>query len=65
MSIVRGEDRPVLERGPGLTECEAADLLWLFNDPSLDDKLVRQRGWSSTTFQEWLTESLLRNLLNA
>ena len=50
---------------PGLTECEAADLLWLFNDPSLYDKLVRQRGWSSTRFQEWLTESLLRNLLNA
>lgn len=28
----------------GLSEREAADLLWLFNDPSLYDKLVRQVG---------------------
>jgi len=49
----------------GLSEREAADLLWLLNDPSLYDKLVRQRGWSSARFQEWLTESLLNNLLGA
>lgn len=47
----------------GISEREAADLLWLFNDPSLYDKLVRQRGWSPTRFQDWLTDSLLANLL--
>lgn len=47
----------------GLSEREAADLLWLFNDPSLYDKLVRQRGWSTTRFQKWLTDSLHTNLL--
>lgn len=49
----------------GLSEREAADLLWLFNDPSLYDKLVRQRGWSITRFQKWLTASLHTNLLGA
>ena len=48
---------------PGLSVREAADLLWLFNDPSLYDKLVRQRHWSSARFQEWLTTSLHTNLL--
>lgn len=47
----------------GISEREAADLLWLFNDPSLYDKLVRQRGWSHTRFQDWLSDSLLANLL--
>ena len=48
---------------PGLSETMAADLLWLFNDPSLFDKLVRQRGWAIPQFQEWLTDSLHSNLL--
>lgn len=48
----------------GLSVREAADLLWLFNDPSLYDKLVRQRRWSSARFQEWLTASLHTNLLD-
>jgi hypothetical protein len=29
----------------------AADLFWLYNDPSLFDKLVRQRGWSIARFR--------------
>lgn len=41
----------------------AADLLWLYNDPSLFDKLVRQRGWSVARFQDWLTEALQVQLL--
>ncbi len=36
----------------------AADLMWFYNDPSLYDKLVRQRGWSVDRFQAWLTEAL-------
>ena len=41
----------------------AADLMWLYNDPSLYDKLVRQRGWSIAQFQAWLTEALQVQLL--
>ena len=41
----------------------AADLMWLYNDPSLYDKLVRQRGWSVARFQDWLTEALQVQLL--
>ena len=37
--------------------------MWLYNDPSLFDKLVRQRGWSVTQFQAWLTEALQVQLL--
>ncbi len=41
----------------------AADLMWFYNDPSLYDKLVRQRGWSVDRFQAWLTEALQVQLL--
>jgi len=46
----RGELRPELDVEG------AAGVLWLANDPSLFDKLVRQRGWSVERFQAWLTE---------
>ena len=39
------------------------DLFWLYNDPTLFDKLVRQRGWSIARFQAWLTEALQVQLL--
>jgi hypothetical protein len=39
------------------------DLFWLYNDPTLFDKLVRQRGWSIARFQAWLTEALQTQLL--
>ena len=38
-------------------------LMWFYNDPSLYDKLVRQRGWSVDRFQAWLTEALQVQLL--
>ena len=37
--------------------------MWFYNDPSLYDKLVRQRGWSVDRFQAWLTEALQVQLL--
>src|SRR5687767_1329428 len=40
---------------PDVDASTAADLMWLCNDPSLYDKLVRQRGWSVARFQAWLT----------
>ena len=50
MFAARGELRPELDAE------QAAAVLWLANDPSLFDKLVRQRGWSVERFQAWLTE---------
>jgi AcrR family transcriptional regulator len=41
----------------------AADLMWFYNDPSLYDKLVRQRGWPVSRFQAWLAEALQVQLL--
>jgi hypothetical protein len=34
------------ERSERQTEQYTADLMWLYNDRSLFDKLVRQYGWS-------------------
>ena len=48
---------------PDLDVEVAADLMWFYNDPSLYDKLVRQRGWSVDRFQAWLTEALQVQLL--
>lgn len=48
---------------PDLDIDVAADLMWFYNDPSLYDKLVRQRGWSVDRFQAWLAEALQVQLL--
>jgi hypothetical protein len=37
--------------------------MWFYNDPSLYDKLVRQRGWPISRFQAWLAEALQVQLL--
>jgi hypothetical protein len=37
--------------------------MWLCNDPSLYDKLVRQRGWPVSRFQAWLAEAIQVQLL--
>ena len=48
---------------PDLDVEVAADLMWFYNDPSLYDKLVRQRGWSVDRFQAGLAEALQVQLL--
>ncbi|WP_214321241.1 TetR/AcrR family transcriptional regulator [Nonomuraea sediminis] len=48
---------------PGLSVERAADILWLHNDPSLYDKLVRQRGWTPAQFRDWLAEALCDQLV--
>ena len=50
---------------PDLDVEVAADLMWFYNDPSLYDKLVRQRGWSISRFESWLTEALQVQLLGS
>jgi hypothetical protein len=41
----------------------AADILWMHNDPSVYDKLVRQRGWTIAQFRDWLAAALQAQLL--
>lgn len=48
---------------PDIDEDIAADLMWFYNDPSLYDRLVRQRGWPVSRFEAWLTEALQAQLL--
>ena len=48
---------------PGLTRAHAADLLWLYSDPALYDKLVGQQRWPAKQFQEWLGHTLRQQLL--
>ena len=48
---------------PGLSQARAADLLWVYSDPALYDKLVGQQGWSTKQFEEWLRRTLEQQLL--
>jgi hypothetical protein len=47
----------------GITYQEAVDLVWLAMDPALFDRLVRARGWTTRRFEEWLADTLCRQLL--
>jgi AcrR family transcriptional regulator len=54
------------ERGglrPDLDPKQAADLVWVLNDPGLFHMLVHRRGWSSQAYERHLTELLIRELL--
>jgi AcrR family transcriptional regulator len=46
-----------------ITEQEAVDVVWLAMDPAIFDRLVRLRGWTAGRFEEWLADSLCRQLL--
>jgi AcrR family transcriptional regulator len=43
---------------PGLTETEAADLLWALTAPELVDRLVRRRGWTVDRYEQWLAGAM-------
>jgi AcrR family transcriptional regulator len=47
----------------GLTVDEAADVLWLFNDPLTYHRLVLERGWSGKRYEEWLGGALIALLV--
>jgi AcrR family transcriptional regulator len=42
----------------GLTEPEAADVLWALTSPELADRLTRRRGWSLDRYQRWLADTM-------
>jgi AcrR family transcriptional regulator len=65
MGMLAGE---LGERGAlrdDLTVEEAADVLWLFNDPLTFHRLVLQRGWSPERYEEWVASSLIALLVRA
>ena len=46
-----------------ITYQEAVDVVWLAMDPAIFDRLVRVRGWTASRFEEWLVDTLYRQLL--
>jgi AcrR family transcriptional regulator len=46
-----------------ITYQEAVDVVWLAMDPVIFDRLVRVRGWTAGRFEEWLADTLCRQLL--
>jgi AcrR family transcriptional regulator len=49
--------RPKLDYGT------ARDIFWMFTGRDVYRMLVRERGWSSQKYQDWLADSLVRSLL--
>ena len=46
-----------------ITYQEAVDVVWFAMDPAIFDRLVRVRGWTAGRFEEWLVDTLCRQLL--
>ena len=47
----------------GVSEQQAADLLWAVNDGHLYSLLVTQRGWTTDEYAQWLCGTLAATLL--
>jgi AcrR family transcriptional regulator len=43
---------------PGLTEAEAADVLWALTSPEMVDRLTRRRGWTLDRYERWLAATM-------
>jgi AcrR family transcriptional regulator len=59
--------RGLAERGalaPGLTEAEAADVVYLLMSPDTHRVLTGERGWSPERFERWLGRALRAQLLS-
>ena len=56
-------DRGALK--PGLAPSEAADILWLLNDPSVYHRLVIEQKWDPDRYQDWLADALISLLIPA
>jgi len=50
---------------PDLTPLEAADILWLLNDPSVYHRLVIEQKWDPDRYQDWLADALISLLIPA
>jgi AcrR family transcriptional regulator len=47
-----------------LTAEQAADILWLLNDPNVYHRLVLERGWPERRYSNWLADTLISQLLS-
>jgi AcrR family transcriptional regulator len=54
-------DRGALK--PGLSSAEAADILWLLNDPGVYHRLVIEQKWDPGRYQNWLADALTSLLI--
>ena len=52
-----GRLRPALDHGT------ARDIFWMFTGRDVYRMLVRERGWSSQKYQDWLADTLVHSLL--
>jgi AcrR family transcriptional regulator len=48
---------------PGLDHATARDIFWMLTGRDVYRMLVRERGWSSQKYQDWLADSLVSALL--
>jgi AcrR family transcriptional regulator len=48
---------------PGVTKQAARDILWALTGRELYRMLVRERGWTSQKYEDWLGETLATSLL--
>jgi AcrR family transcriptional regulator len=48
---------------PGLDYATARDIFWMLTGRDVYRMLVRERGWSSQKYQDWLADSLVHCLL--
>jgi hypothetical protein len=49
----------------GLTYATARDIFWMLTGRDVYRMLVRERGWSSQKYQDWLADTLVRSLLES
>ena len=50
---------------PDFTMKTARDIFWMLTGRDVYRMLVRERGWSSEKYQDWLADTLVRSLLTA
>ena len=48
---------------PELNRATARDILWMLTGRDVYRMLVRERGWSSQKYQNWLAHALVQSLL--
>ena len=48
---------------PELSYRTARDILWTLTGSEIYRMLVRERGWNSQKYQNWLADTLVRTLL--
>src|SRR5882672_12738772 len=48
---------------PGLDHATARDIFWMFTGRDVYRMLVRERGWPSQKYQDWLADTLVQSLL--